>query len=224
VDITEALLGRRSIRDFTSRPIDQDLVLRIIETASRAPSSGNYQPWEVFVATGAALERIRRGRLQRLAENAMAKPEVDVSHWPDDPPPMVARMNDMYRSRWELRGLDPTDAQLNRRANAERTANLFGAPAFLVLCMHRAINPFTVFDMGLFAQSIVLAARSFGVDSLIAAGLAGQPDVSRQELAIADELQIVIGMALGYADPASAENSYRSPRRPVSEFVTIRTT
>lgn len=222
MDITEALLDRRSIRDFTPRPVDHDLILKIIETAARAPSSGNYQPWEVFVATGDALERIRQGRLQRLAENNMAQPEVDVSHWPNDPQPMVARMQEMYAARWQLRGLDPTDAQLNRRANARRTANVFGAPALVVLCMHRDINPFTVFDLGLFAQSIVLAGRSLGVDSLIAAGLAGQPDVTRKELAIPDELQIVIGIALGHADPDSAENTYRSPRRPVGEFVTIR--
>lgn len=221
MDTIEALTGRHSVRDFTSTPIPRDLVLRILELAAQAPSSGNYQPWEVFVAAGPVLEAIRRERVATYIAGKAAEPEVDVSHFPSDPPVMLERLTEMYQSRWRLRGFDPANAAANRRATGQRAAAVFNAPVLLLLCMHRGLNPFTVFDLGLFAQSIALVARCLGVDSLIAAGLATQPDISRRALSIPDDLRIVIGMALGHADKDSAENGYRSPRRPIGEVVTF---
>lgn len=220
MDVADALSSRRSIRDFRSDPVPRETVLRILELATQAPSSGNYQPWEVFVAAGPVLEKIRQDRTIAFQSGIAAAPEFDVSHFPTDPPAARERLSEMYETRWSLRGFNPAEGAANRRASAERAATAFNAPVVLVLCMHEGLNPFTVFDFGLFAQSIALAARSFGVDSLIAAGLATQPDVYRRHLPIPDDLRIVIGMALGHADD-TAENDYRSPRRPIDEVVTF---
>jgi nitroreductase len=45
------------------------------------------------------------------------------------------------------------------------------------------------------------------------------PDVLRAELGIPDDLLIVIGIALGYADPSDPEYSFRSARRALAEVV-----
>jgi nitroreductase len=74
-------------------------------------------------------------------------------------------------------------------------------------------------DIGGFAQTVCIAALEYGVDSLIAMSLVSHQDILRKELEIPDNLTIVIGVALGYANPDSAINTYRSPRRPIQEVV-----
>ena len=60
MDVIEAILTRHSVRDFSSKPVAKETVMKILEAATRSPSSGNGQPWEVFVASGATIEKIRQ--------------------------------------------------------------------------------------------------------------------------------------------------------------------
>jgi len=68
-------------------------------------------------------------------------------------------------------------------------------------------------------KTILEYAEEYGVDSLVAMSLVYKQDILRKELEIPDYLTIVIGIALGYANPDSIINTYRSPRRPVQEVV-----
>jgi len=52
--------------------------------------------------------------------------------------------------------------------------------------------------------------------------LVAHPDLIRKELKIPDDLSIIIGIALGYADTEHPQNQYRTPRRPVQEAVTFK--
>lgn len=55
----EALLflrSRRSLRQFSARPIEKDLLLRLIEAATSAPSSTNRQPWRFAIVTSSSLK------------------------------------------------------------------------------------------------------------------------------------------------------------------------
>ena len=60
MEIIEAILARHSVRDYSSRPVDKETVMKILDVAGRSPSGGNGQPWEVFVASGVTIERIRK--------------------------------------------------------------------------------------------------------------------------------------------------------------------
>ncbi|MEC8320031.1 MAG: nitroreductase family protein [Planctomycetota bacterium] len=48
-EFLEAMRLRRTVRHFSDRPVDQDVIERIIATAGTAPSGANKQPWR-FVA------------------------------------------------------------------------------------------------------------------------------------------------------------------------------
>lgn len=63
---TELVMSRRSIRRFAARPVEQEKLARILETARWTPSWGNSQCWEVIVVTDQQL-------LQRLAEELSPK-------------------------------------------------------------------------------------------------------------------------------------------------------
>jgi nitroreductase len=61
----QVMRGRRSIRDFSPRPVPRELILNAIRAAASAPSGANQQPW-TFVLVGD--EPALRARIRRAAE------------------------------------------------------------------------------------------------------------------------------------------------------------
>jgi len=48
----DAIRARRNVRQYTDQPIARDDIERILEAGRRAPSAGNWQPWNFVVVTG----------------------------------------------------------------------------------------------------------------------------------------------------------------------------
>jgi nitroreductase len=214
MDVLEAIQARHSVRDFLSKPIPKDMIMKIMAAAIRSPSGGNGQPWEIFIACGDTLERIRKVYLERAQEGAGGP------GGPGGPPPRPAfieeRMEIIRNERMRLLGLDPADPE-SGKVFMEWGSRLFGAPVLVVICMDQALSSYL--DIGIVIQTICLAAQGLGVDSLIAGGFVSHQDVLRKELDIPENLNIVMGVGLGYANPESIINTYRSPRRPIQEVV-----
>ena len=116
-------------------------------------------------------------------------------------------MATIRNERMKLLGLDPNDPA-SGRVFMEWSSRLFGAPTLVVICMDKALNSYL--DIGMLTQTICLAAQDFGVDSLIAAAFIAQPDILRKELEIPENLNVVAGIGLGYPEPNSKINTYRS--------------
>lgn len=53
----EAIRNRRSIRRFTSRPIEEDKLAEILEAARLAPSGNNTQPWHFIIVKSEEMRR-----------------------------------------------------------------------------------------------------------------------------------------------------------------------
>lgn len=51
MDLFEALFTRRSVRQFTSAPVSEEAVRKVIEAGMMAPTAGNAQPWQFVVVT-----------------------------------------------------------------------------------------------------------------------------------------------------------------------------
>jgi len=49
MEVLEAILTRRSIRQYTNQKISDELVKKLLEAAMQAPSARNYQPWQFVV-------------------------------------------------------------------------------------------------------------------------------------------------------------------------------
>jgi nitroreductase len=45
MDLTDAIYGRRAVREYTAARVDRALLQRLIEAALQAPSALNQQPW-----------------------------------------------------------------------------------------------------------------------------------------------------------------------------------
>jgi len=213
MDVLEAIQRRHSVRDFAATLVPKDTIMKIMEAATRSPSGGNGQPWEIFIASGASMERIRKA-FQERAQSGAGSPTPPGG----TPPPafIQERMTTIRIERLKLLGLDPADPE-SGKVFFEWRSRLFGAPVLAVICMDKALS--SHLDIGLLVQTLCLAAQGYGVDTLIASAFVSQPDILRQELDIPENLNLVTGVGLGYPNPENIINTYRSPRRPIQEVV-----
>ncbi len=219
MDVIDALNSRHAVRAFKPDTVAKETIVKILAAATRAPSWADTQPWEVFVAGGEPLNRLRKAFLTRFEQGMPAQPDLPrPKGWP---PALQQRMAENTAHRFKALGVDRSDEEA-KRANSRRNYEFFGAPSVVYLCMDRALTSWSIFDNGLLAQSIMLAAQEFGVDSVIAVNLVAYPDLIRTEIGVPENLLILIGIALGYADPTQPTNQIRSLRRPLDEVVTFK--
>jgi nitroreductase len=53
MDIEKAIRGRRAVREYTGEPVDEAILLALIDAAIQAPSAVNQQPWAFTVVRDA---------------------------------------------------------------------------------------------------------------------------------------------------------------------------
>jgi nitroreductase len=219
MDTIEAIMSRRSVRDFKSDPIPRAIVLKILEAANRCPSTANTRPWQMYVAGGKVLDEIRQACMARFAGGESIKPDIPLfQEWP---PVLKARIDQNRGERFKLLGIDRQD-KAALKANQGLNYQFFGAPVAIFLCMDRTLGAWSIFDIGALTQTILLAATHYGLGSVPALNFVGYPDIIRKEMQIPEDLAVVFGVALGYPDPRNPINQYHSARQPIEEIVTIK--
>ena len=57
MELLEALYRRRSVRAYTSKPVDRSIVMMLLRAAVQAPSTENKQPWAFAIVQDAAFLR-----------------------------------------------------------------------------------------------------------------------------------------------------------------------
>ena len=96
--------------------------------------------------------------------------------------------------------------------------NFFGAPVGLVLTIDRSLEVGSWFDYGMFAQTLMLAARARGLHTCAEASIASYPDIVRRELGITRDYVIMCGMAMGYAQEDAVVNTFQPERIAVEDY------
>jgi nitroreductase len=214
--VSATLKTRYTCRAFKPEPISRELIRKVLEPALFAPSWANTQPWEIFVAAGEPLERVRKGYAEMLRNCVPRNPDITMpKEWPDA---CRARMEALKSGRMEAMEQACPDPKAIPDL-MQMNYKLFGAPVVVYLCMDRCLTPWSMFDLGALSQSIMLSAEEQGIGSAVAITLAAHPDILRRELGIPDAFAIVIGIALGHPDPDSPQNKFKSTRRSMDEVV-----
>ena len=73
MELSEALLKRRSIRKFTAEPVSEENVLELLHAGMSGPSACNKTPWEFFVVTKPeVLEKLRKAARYSKIEAPLA--------------------------------------------------------------------------------------------------------------------------------------------------------
>lgn len=214
--IKTLLQTRHSTRAFLNKPVAQADIENLLDTARLAPSGANTQPWQVAVLTGDAKQQLA-DKLQQAFFNGV-KSIPDYAYYPTLwQSPYTERRRacgmQLYQSLHIQRG-DKAAQQAQWAANYRA----FDAPVMLLFFLDSAMQTGSYLDMGLFLQTLMLAASEKGLATCPQAALAEYPDIVKNQLSYPADSQLVCGLALGYEDTAAAVNQYRTERIKVSEF------
>jgi nitroreductase len=108
-----------------------------------------------------------------------------------------------------------------RRIAVLRNWEFFRAPLGAVVCMHRDLDYVDAIGVGMFLQTFMLALNARGIGSCVQVSIAGYPEIIREQLGIGEEMRILCGVSIGYADPDFPANTLDVPRSPLEENITF---
>lgn len=72
MELSRAIMERRSIRQFEDRPVEKELLSQVLEAAIWAPTAGNIQPW-IFVCV---TETSRIRTVQTVSPGMLGNPQA----------------------------------------------------------------------------------------------------------------------------------------------------
>src|SRR5262249_9204665 len=130
MDVYEAVRTRRSVRNFTDRPVPKEALERVLSAAAWAPSGSNIQPWHIYVVTGAALAEIRHRAGARVAAGDRWDEREYEMYRAHLKSPYSERKSAFGAQRYGALGIARGDLEARQRA-ASANWNFFGAPAAL---------------------------------------------------------------------------------------------
>lgn len=217
MNITEAIMSRKSIRKFKGDPIPKSILKKILEIATRAPSAMNTQPWEFTVITGDVLNAIRKANVKKLNAGEPPQPEHNIIGWPGDSV-YRHRQVELGMALFQLMGIS-RDNMEKRMLWTERGFRFFDAPATIVISTDMVLGEEgPLLGLGAVMQTICLAALDYGLGTCIEDQGVMYPDVIRKYISIPDNKRIIVAIAVGYPDDDFPANRLQSLRDPVDSI------
>ena len=215
--VDEAIQSRRSVRAFLPTPVPLETVRHLLAVASRAPSSSNTQPWNVYALTGEPKARLSAAILKARREEPDAHKGEYLSYMKEWREPYISRRRATGWGLYNLVGVAKGDREGARR-QMERNYVFFDAPVGLIITLDRDLELGSWVDLGTFLQNIMVAARGQGLHTCPQAAFMDYHAVIRAQLGVSEREIVICGMAIGYEDTSKPENSLRLERAPVDEF------
>lgn len=216
--VSEALKTRKTVRAFKPDPVPLETIKEILETAKRAPSGGNLQPWHVHVIAGDVIKEL----VDRVAAKMPEKPMGEGAEYDIYPKglksPYKERRYDIGERMYGTLGIERED-KIGRLTWFAKNFQFFGAPAAFVFSIDRQMCEGQWSDLGMFIQSIMLLAREYGLDTCPQEAWAIWQETIREMLNVPEDRIIFCALGIGYADTDDVVNTLESPRAPLEEFV-----
>ncbi len=212
------MAGRHAVRAFQPREVPRELLAEILAIASRAPSGTNLQPWRVHVLTGAARQRLVDAVCAAYDSDERGH-SAEYNYYPAEFfEPYLARRRKTGWGLYGLLGIGKGDTA-RMKAQMRRNYEFFGAPVGLIFTIDRRMEQGSWLDYGMFVQSVMLAARARDLDTCPQVAWLDYHRIIAEVIGFGEQEQLVCGMSLGYADPAAIENTLRTERAALDEFV-----
>ena len=218
MDTIEAIESRRSIRAFKDTPIPKETLNKILKAASNSPSFTNTQPWEVAVVCGEKKEELSSIVCDLARKKAKTHPDLPrPKGWPET---HEARARDHGARRLAALGVERHD-EAGREKLSLMNFEFYGGPCAIFLFMDGSLNEWSIFDMGLFTQNLILAAHSFGVESCLQASVTNYAREIKKFLKIPESKKLIICISLGYSDNEAKLNTYRATKQKPEAFTKL---
>jgi nitroreductase len=209
VDAIECIRTRQSIRRFTQDTVPAEKLLSVIETARWSPSYKNSQPWEVVIVSGSRKEELTKMLTGLLESGEPPCPDIpEPLSWPSE---IDARIAYLMKKRSELTGMDLTSPEIRRKSKLANFA-FYRAPHGIFIFQDGALKEWSILDLGMFCQSLMLAAHASGLGTVPQAFLTDYSRQTKEFLGIPAGKRLCLGMSIGYPDMASPANQFRTDR------------
>ncbi len=199
----------------------EEKVRALLDAAKQSASGGNLQPWHVYVLTGEPLREFVALMEKRWQSNPAGEgSEYDI--YPKN-------LGEPYRTRRFECGEDlyttlgiPREDKRARVMQVMRNFRFFDAPVGLFFAIDRQMGIDQWMDIGMFQQSIMLAAREQGLHTCPQEAWAIWHKTVAEFVGMPPELMLCCGMALGYMDESAPVNGLRTRRAGLDDFATLR--
>ncbi len=213
MDLIQAIKERKSVRAFKPDPVPKEKIEEILSIAINAPSAINLQPWEFSVVMGEEKARLSRRLIKSYREK-------QISCSPGNVKPLSETFSKRGVESFQL--MNPYLKQIGQDFNCfvnEGSCNFYGAPTAIIICLDNAFSKARLVDIGIVLGFITLVAASAGLGTCPIGLINAYEDEIKEVLDIPENKDVVIGVALGYADPDSPVNRFKTPREGLDSFV-----
>ena len=189
--LRDLIRGRRSVRRYRPDRVPDDLLHRLIEAATWAPSAHNRQPWRFVVLDSTAKVRLARAMAERLTAERTADG--------DDPADIAA---DASRSVARIESAPAallvclTLAEMDRYADARRTA---------------AERTMAIQSTAMAVQNLLLAAQAEGIGASWMCAPLFCPEVVRAALSLPADFEPQALVTLGWPDALGKRRARKTP-------------
>jgi hypothetical protein len=209
--------GRRSVRGFTAQRASQQTLEQIFSVAQSAPSNCNTQPWFSYVVSGKKLETMRTGLVDALLAGQFS---MDFPYEGKYQGVYKERQHDAAARLYTAMGI--SREQKDKRNEAFlRNFSFFRAPHAVFLFLPEAAGIREAGDLGMYAQTLMLAMTAYGLASCPQTALSFHADYVREQLGVDSNQKLLLGISFGYEDPENPANDCRVPRAALAETTTF---
>lgn len=212
--VADAVISRRSVRQFLDTPVPYATIERVLDQARWAPSGCNYQPWEAVVLTGEPLAALQDVLLAAApddpAEYDWAAPAASEKH--------QLRLQAVGKAMYGALAIERSDT--DGRYDFTR-ANLlsFGAPVLLLCHFPKFMKEPQWSDVGMWLQTIMLLLRGEGLDSCPQEYMGNYGRTIKAHLGIPEDHMLFCGLAIGWRNDAAPVNGFARERVTLEDHV-----
>jgi nitroreductase len=220
-DLDSLMKNRFSCRYYLPQPVDKSTIEQIIDAARYSPSGNNMQPWtKVYCIAGQIKDQISAEMVQAAKENPNAY-QAQYHYYPTGPLPAEFAKRRFEFGKYFYAPLHVDHADLKARAEVSiRNYEFFHAPVAFLFTIDQALTQGSWMDVGYFLQSMTLAARARGLETISQEAPAKYQLILRKHLPIPDNEIVMLSMTMGYPDLEKIKLfSAKQSKREVDEII-----
>ena len=219
MNLKDIIKSRYSVRSFTKKNVDIEIIKEILQISKCAPSGGNIQPWKVYVVTGNAKEKLIERTLSNYDNGVQEKIEYEIYPNPLDEE-YRKRRSECAKDMYAALSIEQDDIE-SRLTQIRENFKFFGAPVGMIITIDKAFAVNGWGHVGMFIQNICLSAIDNDMGTCLQESWSIYPETVKDVLNIPDNEVVWCGIALGYPNLEHPINNYRTSRESIDKFVTF---